>query len=74
MGLILKRRCGQTLNLQVRSVGSDGKIWINSDSFLPQTLIGNEVTMFTEVCIDGVLGHIVVSKTKARPATCSVSK
>ena len=49
MGLILKRRCGQTLNLQVRSVGSDGKIWINSDSFLPQTLIGNEVTMFTEV-------------------------
>ncbi len=36
------------IRLQVRKVGSDGKIWVNSDSFLPCTLIGHEVTVFSE--------------------------
>lgn len=36
------------IRLQVRSIGEDGKIWVNSDSFLPQTLIGHEVTIFSE--------------------------
>jgi endoglucanase len=36
------------IRLQVRSVGDDGKIWINSDSFLPQTLLGHEVLLFSE--------------------------
>lgn len=36
------------IRLQVRSIGSDGKIWINSDSFLPCTLIGHEVTLFSQ--------------------------
>jgi putative aminopeptidase FrvX len=37
------------IRLQVRSIGDDGKIWINSDSFLPQTLLGHEVTLFSEL-------------------------
>ncbi len=36
------------IRMQVRSIGDDGKIWINSDSFLPTTLIGHEVTLFSE--------------------------
>ena len=36
------------IRLQVRNIGSDGKVWINSDSFLPCTLIGHEVTLFSE--------------------------
>ena len=36
------------IRMQVRSIGSDGKIWINSDSFLPMTLIGHEVRLFSE--------------------------
>lgn len=36
------------IRLQVRSIGDDGKIWINSDSFLPPTLIGHEVILFSE--------------------------
>lgn len=36
------------IRLQVRKVGADGKIWVNSDSFLPTTLIGHEVTLFSE--------------------------
>ncbi len=36
------------IRLQVRKIGTDGKIWINSDSFLPCTLIGHEVTLFSE--------------------------
>ncbi len=36
------------IRLQVRSIGDDGKIWIDSDSFLPTTLIGHEVTLFSE--------------------------
>ena len=36
------------IRMQVRSIGEDGKIWINSDSFLPTALIGHEVTLFSE--------------------------
>lgn len=36
------------IRLQVRSVSEDGKIWVNSDSFLPCTLIGHEVLLFSE--------------------------
>lgn len=35
------------IRLQVRSIGADGKIWVNSDSFLPCTLIGHEVKLFS---------------------------
>lgn len=35
------------IRMQVRSIGDDGKIWINSDSFLPSTLIGHEVILFS---------------------------
>ena len=34
--------------MQVRSIDPTGKIFVNSDSFLPQTLIGNRVKMFSE--------------------------
>lgn len=36
------------IRLQVRSIGDDGKIWVNSDSFLPMTLLGHEVILFSE--------------------------
>ncbi len=36
------------IRLQVRSISDDGKIWINSDSFIPVTLIGHEVSLFSE--------------------------
>ncbi len=36
------------IRMQVRSIGEDGKIWIDSDSFLPMTLIGHEVKLFSE--------------------------
>tara|TARA_B100000900_G_scaffold260557_1_gene222082 strand:- start:155 stop:1408 length:1254 start_codon:yes stop_codon:yes gene_type:complete len=36
------------IRLQVRSISSDGKIWVNSDSFLPCTLIGHEVKLFAQ--------------------------
>ena len=36
------------IRMQVRKIGADGKIYINSDSFLPCTLIGHEVTVFSE--------------------------
>jgi putative aminopeptidase FrvX len=36
------------IRMQVRSIGDDGKVWINSDSFLPCTLIGHEVLIFSE--------------------------
>jgi len=36
------------IRMQVRSIGPDGKIWINSDSFLPITLIGHAVRLFSE--------------------------
>ncbi len=36
------------IRMQVRSIGDDGKIWINSDSFLPLSLLGHEVILFSE--------------------------
>ena len=36
------------IRMQVRSIGDDGKIWINTDSFLPTVLIGHEVKLFSE--------------------------
>ncbi|MFB6262187.1 MAG: M28 family peptidase [Bradymonadaceae bacterium] len=36
------------IRMQVRSIGDDGKIWIDSDSFLPLTLLGHEVQLFSE--------------------------
>jgi endoglucanase len=36
------------IRMQVRQVGDDGKVWINSDSFLPCTLIGHEVVIYSE--------------------------
>ncbi|MGS2744104.1 M20/M25/M40 family metallo-hydrolase [Halomonas sp. LS-001] len=36
------------IRMQVRSIGEDGKIWINTDSFLPTVLIGHEVKLFSE--------------------------
>ncbi len=36
------------IRMQVRTIGEDGKIWIDSDSFLPTTLIGHEVHLFSE--------------------------
>jgi len=36
------------IRMQVRKIGTDGKIWINSDAFLPCTLIGHEVTLFSD--------------------------
>ena len=36
------------IRLQVRSIAEDGKIYVNSDSFIPGTLIGHEVLLFSE--------------------------
>jgi len=36
------------IRMQVRQIGSDGKIWINSDSFIPNVLIGHEVKIFPQ--------------------------
>lgn len=36
------------IRLQVRSIGDDGKVWVDSDSFLPVTVIGHEVQLFSE--------------------------
>lgn len=34
------------IRMQVRKIDNDGKVWINTDSFLPTTLIGHEVKIF----------------------------
>lgn len=36
------------IRMQVRHISDDGKIWINSDSFLPCVLIGHEVLLFSQ--------------------------
>ncbi|MEL6713246.1 MAG: peptidase M42 [Planctomycetota bacterium] len=43
--------CGHAdkIRLMVRSIGEDGKIWVDSDSFLPMTLLGQEVLLFSRV-------------------------
>jgi len=37
------------IRMQVRSIGEDGKVWIDSDSFLPMTLLGQEVLLFSRL-------------------------
>ncbi len=36
------------IRLQVRSISKDGKIWVDSDGFLPLTLIGHDVVLFSQ--------------------------
>jgi len=36
------------IRMQVRKISDDGKIWINSDSFIPNVLVGHEVTLFPQ--------------------------
>ncbi|SHJ37001.1 endoglucanase [Rubritalea squalenifaciens DSM 18772] len=36
------------IRMQVRNIDNDGKIWINTDSFLPCTLVGHEVKLFSQ--------------------------
>ncbi len=36
------------IRMQVRQITSDGKIWINCDSFIPNVLIGHEVKIFPQ--------------------------
>ena len=36
------------IRMQVRSISDDGKVWINSDSFLPGVLLGHEVLLFSQ--------------------------
>jgi len=36
------------IRMQVRSISSDGKIWINTDSFLPNVIIGHEVKLYSQ--------------------------
>ncbi len=36
------------IRMQVRSISEDGKIWLDTDSFLPSTLIGHETILFSE--------------------------
>jgi len=41
--------CGHAdkIRMQVRYINDDGKVYVDSDSFLPSTLIGNRVTCFS---------------------------
>lgn len=36
------------IRLQVRSIGDDGKIWVNSESFLPTAIIGHRFDLIIE--------------------------
>lgn len=36
------------IRMQVRKIDNDGKVWINTDSFLPTTLIGHEVNVYCQ--------------------------
>lgn len=36
------------IRMQVRKIDDNGKVWINTDSFLPTTLIGHEVKVFCQ--------------------------
>lgn len=40
------------IRCQVRTIGEDGKVWIDSDSFLPMTLLGNEMLVFSRDPVD----------------------
>ena len=74
------------IRMQVRSIGEDGKIWINTDSFLPTVLIGHEVKLFSEDpdapgsyrCIEGgtveALGAIHFSDPAQRDGSKGLKK
>lgn len=74
------------IRLQVRSIGKDGKIWVDSDSFLPCTLIGHEVLLYSEDpnapgeyrVLEGgtieALGAIHFSDPKLRAGTKGIKK
>ena len=74
------------IRLQVRSIGKDGKIWVDSDSFLACTLIGHEVLLYSEDpdapgeyrVLEGgtieALGAIHFSDPKLRAGTIGVKK
>jgi len=51
------------IRMQVRHIGDDGKVWINSDSFLPCTLIGHEVQIFSEKKGSGGAYHVIEGGT-----------
>jgi len=66
------------IRMQVRKIDNDGKIWINTDSFLTCTLVGHEVKLFSQQpnkpgtyrCIEGgtieALGAIHFSEPAQR--------
>ena len=66
------------IRMQVRKIDNDGKIWVNTDSFLPCTLVGHEVKLFSQEpkkpgtyrCIEGgtieALGAIHFSEPAQR--------
>ncbi len=74
------------IRLQVRSISDDGKIWVNTDSFLPGVLIGHEVQLFSENpdqpgtyrVIDGgtieALGAIHFADAKVRSGDAGIKK
>lgn len=37
-----------TIRLQVRSIGDDGKLWVNTDSFLPGAILGHTFNLVVE--------------------------
>lgn len=57
--------CGHAdkIRCQVRSIGEDGKIWIDSDSFLPMTLLGHEVLLFSRLPGDPVKTRVLKGGT-----------
>lgn len=51
------------IRMQVRSIGDDGKIWIDSDSFLPMTLLGHEVLLFSREATDPTKTRVIEGGT-----------
>ncbi len=72
------------IRMQVRHISEDGKVWINSDSFLPTTVIGHEVVLFSENLDDlgeyrrldggtiGALGAIHFASPEVRAGTAGI--
>ena len=51
------------IRCQVRRIGDDGKVWIDSDSFLPMTLLGNEVLVFSRDPVDPTRSKVLRGAT-----------
>ncbi|MEE2939304.1 MAG: peptidase M42, partial [Planctomycetota bacterium] len=51
------------IRCQVRRIGDDGKVWIDSDSFLPMTLLGNEVLVFSRDPVDPARSKVLRGAT-----------